>query len=763
MGTLKIKFNKFLFFIKFRIHLIVFLISVVSIFFVFLKVINLFTVMGVPTESVAYFLIFFVFLFSTIFIVLFLPSYPLFFVVLKDKEFNFLEKLSLTIVCNLSFYILIGYAGFVVGFPLTASFFFFSLVLFYFLIVFYIIFTEKRRNLDSFLKYKALNYLERIDYNDFSFKNYIKNKIPSNGLLLVIFVILICVFNVVRYEYFFGTDPWLHIFIMKSIVKMHYLPLEEYYGSVGLPLFGAVIHFFCGIDFVLIPKWFVFYTIPLSSLVFYNLLIRIFRNKNIACFGVFILESACLGFPYMMYQFWPTSLAVIINLTIFFLLYKRLEKSFGKERPTKKVIFSNIFVYYFLILTFFICSILCHVLTSIIFLLGYIWIFLIYFIRDYRRGFDFIFLCGLLGIYMIFINFGFSAEHFYFLERTEMPTFSYILILSMIGIIFMGAILVWRLQNSIIFTTGRFTKTVRGEVNKYYKTIEDKIIMPVVFGIIAVISFFYLIGNLLIFKLPITSILNGIQIMVFVAFAIWGIILFQKKPRGKLFLIWGLFFVFFFLIVFVFDILTFNKKYYARVFFLTPPLMVIGFISYIYKFIKSGSMNTKRVKLFLIFTIFFSLFTSYTHEYMTVQWVSLTRRQVAGAEWYSEHTEDKNVIITEFGLNYMFYYYDYPYNEKDEDLRGRHIHYFLDTQDNELFEPDEHTDNGTNHLEELKEEYETDVVITLDDQYYLNKGWETYGYVSEKEKEEYYEMEYLDRIYSAKSENGNDNAYYWVI
>ena len=111
----------------------------------------------------------------------------------------------------------------------------------------------------------------------------------------------------------------------------------------------------------------------------------------------------------------------------------------------------------------------------------------------------------------------------------------------------------------------------------------------------------------------------------------------------------------------------------------------------------------------------------------------------------------------------MFYYYDYPYDENDKDLDGRDTHYFKDVQDNELFDPDEHIDNGTNKLQELKEEYETDVIITLDDQYYLNKEWATYGYVSKEEQEEYYEMEYLNRIYSAKSENGEENAYYWVI
>ena len=156
---------------------------------------------------------------------------------------------------------------------------------------------------------------------------------------MIIFLILICIFNVVRFEYFFGTDPWLHSYISKRIVKMNHLPLKEYYGSVGLPIFGAIIHFFSGVDFILIPKFFIFYTIPLSALIFYNILMRIFKNQNLAFFGVFILEFSSLGFAYMMYQYWPAHLSLIQTLTIFFLLYVRLQKFIKIERPTKKEVF----------------------------------------------------------------------------------------------------------------------------------------------------------------------------------------------------------------------------------------------------------------------------------------------------------------------------------------------------------------------------------------------------------------------------------------
>lgn len=740
---------------------VLFTISLLSFFLVLLNIFKITAILGIAPTSLLGLLLFFTFLFSTIFLLIFLPTYPLFFVIFKEKDFNSLEKLSLTIVVNLSFYIITAYIGHILGIPITALFFFFTLLISYFSIITYILIKEYRSGIYSFFRSKNLS--KKRGYENLSLFNYLKKLFPSNGILLIIFLILICIFNVVRFEYFFGTDPWLHSYISKRIVKMNHLPLKEYYGSLGLGIFGAVIHFFCGVDFILIPKFFIFYTIPISALIFYNILMRIFNNQNLAFFGVFILEFSGLGFAYMMYQYWPAHLVLIQTLTIFFLLYVRLQKFMKIERPTKKEVFSDMIFFYSLITFIFISTILTHVLTSIILLLSFIWIFLIYFAKDYRRGFDFLLLCSLFVIFLLFLYFGLSSEHFYFFDAIDISSFSLILLLAAIGIGIAGAILVWRLKNSIKFTTGRFTKTIKGEQYPYYKTIEDKVIIPLALGIITILAVLYYIGNLLVFKLPITTIFTGVEIMLFVIFAIWGITLFQKKPRGKPMMIWGIFLAFFFLAVFVIDILTINRKYWARIIFMAPPLIVIGFISYIYKLIKTKSIREKGTKFFIIFLIGFSLCTTYFHEYEIVPYVSLTKRQVGGAQWYSEHTSDKNVIITEFGLKYMFMYYDYPYNEKDENIDGKDTNYYEDTRDNDLFKPEEHVDDGENKLQELKEEKGTDVVITLDDQYYYNKGYDTYQYVDKEEQEEYYELQYLNRIYNAKSRDGSENPIYWVI
>lgn len=750
--------------LKSRGNLYIFLISILSFIVVLFHIIKLDARLGISNIFYLNSLFQLIVLVCTIFTVTILPSYPIFFVIFKDKEFNLLEKLNLTIVSNLSFYILTGYIGYYLGVPITALFFFIVLIVFFFGIISYVIIAEYKYGVFAFLKNQDYNPSEITHSDSRTNNNFLMDLIKSNKFLLITFLLLLCVLNVVRFRFFFGTDPWLHIFIIKSIVKMKFLPLEEYYGSVGLPIFGAVIHFFSGVDFILIPKFFIFYTIPVSALVFYNILARIFKNKNMAIFGVFMLEFSGLGFAYMMYQFWPSHLVIIQLLTVFLLLYTRLEKFVKIQRPSKTIVLSNMAFSYILISIIFISAILTHVLTSLILLLSFIWVFLIYFSKDYRRGIDFVLLCGLLGIFLIFLTFGLSSEHFFFLDRIDYSTFSFLFIIAGLGTGIVGIVIVWKLRNSLLFTSGVFTKIINGKEHKYYKIIEDKYIQPLIFGFVIILTVLYLIGNLLWFKLPITTVFMSVQILLFCAFGLWGILLFQKKPKGKFLAFWGIFFAFFFGATFMLDLFTGNAKYWGRIFFMTPPLIVLGFLGYIYKLIKTHAINEFRAKFFILFVITFSLFTTYFHEYEIVQYVSLTERQVGGAQWYSENTEDTNVIITEFGFNYMFMYYDYPYGDKDEDFRGRHTHHYVDARDDELFDPDNHEDDdGDNILQEMKEEEETDVVLTIDDQYYLGEGVDTYAYVDEEDMEEYYELDYLNRIYSARSPDGTSNPYYWVI
>ncbi|TXT58257.1 MAG: hypothetical protein BAJALOKI3v1_1380002 [Promethearchaeota archaeon] len=59
--------------------------------------------------------------------------------------------------------------------------------------------------------------------------------------------------------------------------------------------------------------------------------------------------------------------------------------------------------------------------------------------------------------------------------------------------------------------------------------------------------------------------------------------------------------------------------------------------------------------------------------------------------------------------------------------------------------------------------YNSNVYITIDEQYYLNIELKPYGYLSEEQLQQYYRLRYINKIYSSKAQGGDENPLYWVI
>ncbi|MFX0082919.1 MAG: hypothetical protein ACFE94_14300 [Candidatus Hodarchaeota archaeon] len=729
--------------------------------FVFFKLIDFNTIIGISDIiglEVIYQLIV---IFSSIFVILFLPFYPIFFIILKRQVFTVLEKLGLTIVVNSAFFIFLGYFGYWVGISISGFLFFFGTMIPFLIIICYIVFFEFKKETYVFFKpiYHLIDNSEKLD--KFSLFKYLKNKITLNSLLLVVFLSLICILNITKFSIFLGTDPWLHILNSRIITEENILPLKGYHGTMGISIFGAVINFFSGVSHILIPKYFLIYTFFLSAILFYSISLRIFKRKNLSLFSVFIIEFSSLGFSNMMLQYWPSGSALIKCLAIFLLLYIRLQKFIQLERPTKREIISNVFLIYILTLMVFVSSVLTHVITSIIFLFSFLWLYLIYFLKDYRRGIDFIFLCSLMGIFLILNIFGIGSGHYWFFIPLNFSW--YFLLLIGGGGILAGGILLWKLQKSIKFNKSRFKSAILGKKNKYFKKIEDKVIIPLIFSILIVITISLLIVNLIWIEIEITNIFYISEIILLSAFAIWGLIVYQKKPRGKPLFIWGIGLFILLGIGFVFNILILSNMIWQRILYLIPPIIVIGFISYIYKIIKLKKIETIRMKFIIFFIIVFSLLTTYFYESVSFEVFTLRRRDISPIQWYSNNTSDKNVLITEFGWTNVFKYYSYTHNNINvtPPYEGNvyNLKYEID-----LFPPENHFDeNGTNILKQVKEDYNTDVYIMFSDTYIINKGFELFGKLSQDELETYYSLDYLDKICSSKIEEGGETPIFWVI
>ncbi len=729
------------------------IISLISLFFIFLNLIQITIIIGSSMNSFFLFIFRTLVIISTIFVILFLPSYPLFFLIVKKKDFNVLEKLSITIVTNTGFYILTGYIGFYIGISITGLYFFVVSSLSYLLLIFILIFQQYRGGEKVFIKTHEIHENETNVHTIFT---QLTGKVSKNAFFLIIFILLVCLLNLARNPYFFGTDPWYHLTIIKKITEMHYLPLLDYHNELGFHVFGAVIQFFSGVDYLYIPRYFVFFTYFISALILYNILMLIFKNQNLSILGVFILEFSMLGFSYMMLQFWPSGLAFIIGLEIFFLFYSRLQNFILLRPPDKQQMVTSMKFSYSLIIFLFISSAFTHAITTIILLLPLVSTYLVYFLKSYRRGIDFILLILLLGIYLILTFAGLGYGHYYFIQPFNLPWYLFIPVGA--G----GAWIIWRFKKSLLFTKGRYKKAIMGEQSTFIKKIEDKFIIPIITVILITIIIAFLIANILILNLDISFFFLIFDIFAFFSFSFWGLAIFQKKPRGKPITMWALSINFIFLGVFFVDLLTVNEKVWTRVLYLGSVAIIIGFLSYIYKLKKTGYIHRMKYKVLLLFIIFFSISATAYYDHVGISNFSMKHREVHSFQWLAQYTSGKIAMHTEFGHDYVFLYYDYPYNEDNKSIKDSDIIIVISFEEN-YFPPENQIVNGVNQLQKLKQQYGTDVYIIVDNFYFLNVGWQVYGHLSKEQQEQYYHLDYLNKVHSSKDENGVETPYYWVI
>ncbi|MFW9880171.1 MAG: hypothetical protein ACFFG0_44420, partial [Candidatus Thorarchaeota archaeon] len=268
--------------------------------------------------------------------------------------------------------------------------------------------------------------------------------------------------------------------------------------------------------------------------------------------------------------------------------------------------------------------------------------------------------------------------------------------------------------------------------------------------------------NMTVFKISFTYIFYFTEMLLISSFAIWGFLVFQYKPRGKPLFLWGLALDLMFLFSFIYDAIIGFTTFFLRVYFIVTIIISIGFVSYLYKLLKTKSFQKRKFKTFLIILVIFSVYTQILFDSTTIDIFCLQKREVSSIQWYSNYTSDEKVIISKFGWYAIFIYYDYPYEDKNKDLNLDSIHFFL-TVDPQLVHPSLHISNGTNILKNLKSSYNTEVILILPDNYYLPFSWQFFDQLTEEERESYYSLNYLNKICSSKAENGQYISFYWVI
>ncbi|GAI99222.1 unnamed protein product, partial [marine sediment metagenome] len=281
-----------------------------------------------------------------------------------------------------------------------------------------------------------------------------------------------------------------------------------------------------------------------------------------------------------------------------------------------------------------------------------------------RRGFDLLLLILFFSIFLIFYYFNISTGHFKVFDPFRILPWYYLLT-GFLAFMFVISLILLRYRKLMDFSKGIFASIIAGKKKRIYKKIEDRFIFPLIFGLIIILSVVFTLFSLTVFNISITYVIYFIEMLIFSSFAIWGFLIFQYKPRGKPLFLWGLALDLMFLLMFLYDAMIGMTTFFLRVYYITTIIITIGFVSYLYKLLKTNSFQKRKFKIFLISIIICSVYTQNLFDSTNIDIFSLREREVNSIQWYSNYTSNEGVIISKFGWHAIFIYYDYPFEDKN--------------------------------------------------------------------------------------------------
>lgn len=687
----------------------------------------LFNIFGLNPSSM-------LFLPSSLFVIYIVPGYQLFFKTFKDK-YTAIEKLALTIVFGMIINIISGILAGHLGIPITGLFYLCFIIIFYYILLVLNFHVKGRYPIERF---------ESVD---------VRKLIPKNLLLFIVLAVLLSVFLISRYPILFGDDPWFHLILTNEIVNTGVIPFDSYRGANGLHLMGALIHFFSGHPTLDIVRFFPIINYVMSGLMGFAFFNRLFKNEQIGIIGSLLLLIAPFRYDFAQSQFFPTALGLTVFLFMMFLYIEHIRY---EDIATRQI-----FIFYILSGLAFFSLVFISDISAILFPVFFILFSIVFTIQNKRRIGDLVFYIMLLVIYGIYNLFAFKS--IIFVSILGDFSFSPIFIPILMGGAVVG-IFIFRILNKFTnYTKGaheEFMKKPPQEV--FLKRMMTKYLKPVMFIVLLalpiIVSFLIFISfdiNLDFFYI-LTYVVNPIiNAAISMLLAFWGLLLFKRAYKdGAIIYWWAIFSLVEFLAFVIFDIVFLHYMLYLRMLMYTGIGIVCGEMAYFAYLYKDRFVNKRKLNqfylLFFIYTIASSLLVSVNVTQFKKKY------EIGFPEWYGEHSSEQSSFLTGFRWNYVLDYY----SGENQTI------YFNEAP--LLFPTNQVNSSNFNFLRQFQQlKSENNLYLVLDEKQ-ISEGifgdvvGIYIGKINQSILKEYYDLPYLNRIFSSKNQLNQRVQIYWL-
>ncbi|MHA1728290.1 MAG: hypothetical protein ACTSWY_06120 [Promethearchaeota archaeon] len=679
-----------------------------------------------------------------------IPLYPLFIfpgITLKIEKNHLSQKIPILITANISIFILyalfnrilINRFNWMDIFCLSLFTFFLSFTV----IILEFLFGRREAN-------KKREYIT--SFNDFlkSLKHQTeKNQLfPKNFLLFVIFLIVSGILVVVRFPILFGDDPWFHAAITKQTINCgNFNPVDRHYFSLfGFYSIGAFFQMISGVDVLLLARFFPIFTITLGGLLGYSLVKFFLDNDQIAIIGgvLFILTplDSCLALG----QYWPTAMVLICGFGNFLFSLKI-------HNENQNQIFNYIFLYITGIILYFI-----HDFTAILLLSGSLFVYIAQSFRNNKKknlqiALHYCIIITISLLLRLICGMGLLPE-----KIGEIFPFSPILWIFLLP---MAGVIIYLSQKIINkpYTNTNATQILQKLIppnSKRSKIYKKKILIIILIVSISIgLSMFLIFPSFFKFaQIEVPQMALNVFFLVIVAFcSISGVITIQRKNfKTDILYFWIGFFLISLVGFVIIDFLFIHHAWWFRIIINASGIITLGMSAYIFLFLKKKSLFKQNGKKIIIL-FFLSLFINFGFYQSANYWYK-TESDIDTALMLRPYIpKQDSVIITGFRWSYFLDYYT-DFKIEVNWTEG----YLLKTENH-------FNESGENALLKINESL-NNVYVLLDFQQkslgILGLENVIYGKINDSDIMEYYNLFYINKIMSMKT-NGNLFAYlYWV-